>query len=155
MKLVTLNMLKQLCNEFIDVCTCSICYHAVVVRIAFDVRRHPLRLCRSLLQSLCLQYTEVTTRCLWFYICGFSLCVPSLCSAPAQDFRSQSPSLWLPMSVLPFAFLSLSCCLWVKTATFPNFSLSKVLWPTKKSNTCSYSHTVHNITTTDRLCELH
>lgn len=42
----------QFCSiEIIDACTCRICYHAVLIRMAFDVLYHPLSFCCSLLQS--------------------------------------------------------------------------------------------------------
>ena len=98
--------------------TCSICYHAVLVRIAFDVPHHPLSLCCSLLQSPCPQQHRghYPLSLVLHLSCprGFSLCVPSLCSTPAHVLRSlQSGPPLTPTGCVcpPSAFLSLSRCL--------------------------------------------
>lgn len=121
-------------------CTCRVCYHAVLARTSFDVLRHPLSFCCSLLRSLCPQCHRghYPLSLVLHLSCprGFSLCVPSLCSPPAQVLRSlQSPphSDWLSLR-LPFAFLSLSrrcvkkaATLLKQAATFPNMPLCYAL----------------------------
>lgn len=103
-------------------CVGCICRHAVLVKLAFDVLHHPLRFCCRLLQSSCPQYHGGCLLVLHLSCpCGFSLCVSSLCSTPAQVVRSlQSPltmidCLWCcPFCSFFFFFLLLLARLKIK-----------------------------------------
>lgn len=113
--------LQKLNMQNNDALRLKMCIHvvfvinAVLVRTAVDVLHHPLSFCCSLLQSLCPQYHRghYPLSLVLHLSCprGFSLCVPSLCSTPAQVLRSlRSPSLLLAVSVSPscfFVFVSL------------------------------------------------
>lgn len=104
-----LNMLNN------DALRLKMCVHvvfvisAVLVRTAFDVLHHPLSFyCPQYHRGHCQLSLVLHLSCPR----GFSLCVPPLCSTPAQVLRSlQSPSLQLAVSVSPscfFVFVSLS-----------------------------------------------
>lgn len=125
------------CENLHDVLIILLCVvfamNAVLVGTAFDVLHHPLSLCSSFLQSMCLQchrgHSMLSLVLPLSCPCGFSLCVSSFCSTPALVLRSlQSLSLWLPVSVSPSCLFVFAHSVWKKSAPFLETIHTKLWW---------------------------